>query len=263
MGAQRGRPQRQTRTRTKRRRRSARRDTLSRRAGAGLVGLLVLGVFWSAIWMYVVGGVVAAACGGLGWWLWRTDRILRGRDREWRQQDAVAAGHRSLAEVDGMSGTEFEELVAGLCRRDGCREVRRVGGSGDQGADVVGRLPDGRAMVVQCKRYTPSAVIASREVRDLLGSKVHFGADVAVFVTTTRFSKPAMDVVVGNGIVAVNRDLLGAWNSGASLPSLMGVSGYGQGDARHLARWRKTYGRKRRRPGRPLRDGPDVSGLAQ
>lgn len=247
----------------RRRRRAARRDPLSRRAGAGLAGVLVLAVFWSAIWMYVVGVVVAAALGGLGWWLWRTDRILRGRDREWRQQDAVAAGHRSLAEVDAMSGTEFEELVAALCRRDGCRAVRRVGGSGDQGADVVGRLPDGRAMVVQCKRYTPSAVIASREVRDLLGSKVHFGADVAVFVTTTRFSKQAMEVVVRNGIIAVNRDLLGLWNSGASLPSLMGVSGHGQGDARHLARWRKTYGRKRRRPGRPLRDGPDVSGLAR
>ncbi|MFF4805302.1 restriction endonuclease [Streptomyces sp. NPDC001351] len=249
--------------RGRRRRRAARRDALSRRAGAGLAGVLVLAVFWSAIWMYVVGVVVAAALGGLGWWLWRTDRILRGRDRAWRQQDAVAAGHRSLAEVDAMSGTEFEELVAALCRRDGCREVRRVGGSGDQGADVVGRLPDGRAMVVQCKRYTPSAVIASREVRDLLGSKVHFGADVAVFVTTTRFSRQAMDVVVRNGIIAVSRDLLGAWNSGASLPSLMGVSGHGQGDARHLARWRKTYGRTRRRPGRPLRDGPDVSGLAQ
>ncbi|MDF2272563.1 restriction endonuclease [Streptomyces coacervatus] len=263
MAAQRRRRQRRRRTAPVRRRRTARQDALARRAGAGLVGVLVLVVFWSAIWMYVVGVVVAAAVGGLGWWLWRTDRILRGRDRAWRQQDAVAAGRRSLAEVDAMTGTEFEELVAALCRRDGCREVRCVGGPGDQGADVVGRLPDGRAMVVQCKRYTPSSVIGSREVRELLGSKVHFGADVAVFVTTTRFSRQALEVVVKDGIVAVNRDLLGLWNSGASLSSLMGVSGSGQGDARHRARWRRTYGQKRRRPGRPLGDGPDVSGLAR
>ncbi|MET7479744.1 restriction endonuclease [Streptomyces sp. NPDC005648] len=243
--------------------RKARRDALSRRAGAGLAVVLVLALFWSAVWPYVIGIAVAATLGGLGWWMWRTDRIVRGRDREWRRQDATAAAHRSLAEVDTMSGTEFEDFVAALCRRDGCREVRRVGGSGDQGADVVGRLPDGRAMVVQCKRYTPSAVVASREVRDLLGSKVHFGADVAVFVTTTRFSGQAMDVVTRNGIVAVNRDLLGAWNSGASLPALMGLDGTGEGDARHRARRRTTYGRKRRRPGRPLRDGPDVSGLAR
>ncbi|MEU6143944.1 restriction endonuclease [Streptomyces sp. NPDC047081] len=252
------------RRKTRRRRRTRGRTLPS--GGALLLGLLVLAVFWSRIWVYVVALAALAAAGGLGWWLWRTDRLVRGRDREWRREDAVAAGHRTLAEVDGMTGTEFEDLVAALCRRDGCADVRRVGGSGDQGADVVGRLPDGRSMVVQCKRYAPSAVIASREVRDLLGSKVHFGADVAVFVTTTRFSDKAMDVVVGNGIIAVNRDLLGLWNSGASLPSLMGVNGSGQGDARHRARWRSTYGQKtrsgngreKRRPARPLRDGPDA-----
>ncbi|MGI5458681.1 restriction endonuclease [Streptomyces sp. CA-249302] len=245
--------------RRKARRRRKARGRAVPSGGGLLLGLLVLAVFWSRIWVYVVVLAAVAAVGGLGWWLWRTDRLVRGRDREWRRQDAVAAGRRTLAEVDGMTGTEFEDLVAALCRRDGCAEVRRVGGAGDQGADVVGRLPDGRTMVVQCKRYAPSAVIASREVRDLLGSKVHFGMDVAVFVTTTRFSRQAMDVVLKNGVIAVNRDLLGSWNSGASLPSLMGVNGSGQGDATHRARWRTTYGRqKRRRPGRPLRDGPDA-----
>mgnify|MGYP001078837405 CR=1 FL=1 len=70
---------------------AARRDALSRRAGAGLAGLLVPVVFWSAIWMYVVGIVVAAAVGGTAWWVWRTDRALRGRDREWREREAIAA----------------------------------------------------------------------------------------------------------------------------------------------------------------------------
>ncbi|MFI6582846.1 restriction endonuclease [Embleya sp. NPDC050493] len=42
-----------------------------------------------------------------------------------------------------MTGAQFEEPVAGLCRRDGFTEVRRVGGAGDNGADVVPlpRLP--------------------------------------------------------------------------------------------------------------------------
>ncbi|MCI3271821.1 restriction endonuclease [Streptomyces cylindrosporus] len=248
----------QRRARRRRKKRARGRGRAVPSGGGLLLGLLALAVFWSRIWVYVVVLAALAAAGALGWWLWRTDRLVRGRDRAWRRQDAVAAGHRTLAEVDGMTGTEFEDLVAALCRRDGCGGVRRVGGSGDQGADVVGRLPDGRSMVVQCKRYAPSAVVASREVRDLLGSKVHFGADVAVFVTTTRFSGQAMDVVLRNGIIALNRDLLGLWNSGASLPSLMGVNGSGQGDARHLARWRSTYGRKKRRPGRPLRGGPDA-----
>nr|WP_245997664.1 restriction endonuclease [Streptomyces armeniacus] len=210
---------------------------------AGIAMVLVLVLLWSAVWPYVVGTVLAVGVGATGWWLWRTDRMLRGGDRRWRQEEAVREGHRTLAEVDGMSGTEFEDLVAGLCRRDGCTEVRRVGGSHDNGADVVGRLPDGRAMVIQCKRYAPSSTIASRELRDLLGAKVHFGAEVAVFATTTRFSRPSEAFAVEHGILAVHRDHLGLWNNGASLSSLISVNGSGQGDARHRARWKQAYGK--------------------
>lgn len=210
-------------------------------AGGGAV-LLLLAAAWSGIWPYLLAGAVVAGLCGAGWWLWRTDRRVRGQDHAWRQADAVAAGRRTLAEIDAMTGTEFEDWVAGLCRRDGCTDVRRVGGSHDNGADVVGKLPDGRTMVIQCKRYTPRSTIASRELRDLLGARVHFGADVAVFVTTTRFSRPSEAFAVEHGILAVHRDHLGLWNNGTSLQSLLGVNGAGQGDRRHHARWKKTYG---------------------
>ncbi|WP_405526439.1 hypothetical protein OG426_29000 [Streptomyces canus] len=36
-----------------------------------------------------------------------------------------------------------------------------MGGANDNGSDVVGRLPDERTMVIQCKRYAPSSTIAS------------------------------------------------------------------------------------------------------
>jgi restriction system protein len=118
-----------------------------------------------------------------------------------------------------------------------------VGGANDNGADVVGRRPDGRSVVIQCKRYTPTSTIASRELRDLLGAKVHFGADLAVFVTTTRFSRPSEKFALHHGILAVHRDHLGLWNNGASLLSLTEVNGRGQGDSRHRARWKQAYGR--------------------
>ncbi|MFF3140533.1 restriction endonuclease [Streptomyces sp. NPDC057927] len=223
-----------------RRRREAR---LKSAAIGGGVLLVLLVMFWSAVWPYVTAAVLLGGIGAMGWWLWRTDRIVRARDRRWRQDEEVKAGRRTLAEVDGMTGTEFEELVASLCRRDGCTEVRRVGGSHDNGADVLGRLPDGRAMVIQCKRYAPSSTIASRELRDLLGAKVHFRADVVVFVTTTRFSRPSEKFAVEHGILAVHRDHLGLWNNGASLLSLSGVNGHGQGDLRHRARWKQAYGK--------------------
>ncbi|MFD8231065.1 restriction endonuclease [Streptomyces sp. NPDC059696] len=208
-------------------------------AGSSLV-LLVL--FWSTVWPYVTGVLVGGGVGTAGWWLWRTDRLVRGRDRVWRQEEAVKAGHRTLAEVDAMTGTEFEELVAHLCRRDGCTQVRRVGGANDNGADVLGRLPDGRSMVIQCKRYAPTSTIASRELRDLLGAKVHFGADVAVFVTTTRFSRPSEKFAVQHDILALHRDHLGLWNNGTPLLTLTEVNGRGQGDPHHRARWKQAYG---------------------
>ena len=93
--------------------------------GGGL--LLVLVMFWSEVWPHVVGGVLLAGLAAAGWWLWRTDRRARARDRRWRQEESVKAGRRTLAEVDATTGTEFEELVAALCRGDGYTEVRRVG----------------------------------------------------------------------------------------------------------------------------------------
>ncbi|MFF8968599.1 restriction endonuclease [Streptomyces sp. NPDC014995] len=220
-----------------RRRRVARLRAVA--VGGGLV-LVLLVVFWSVVWPYLTAAMLLGGVAAAGWWLWRTDRFLRGRDRMWRHEEAVKAGHRTLAEVDAMTGTEFEELVAGLCRRDGCTDVRRVGGANDNGADVVGRLPDGRSMVIQCKRYAPTSTIASRELRDLLGAKVHFDADLAVFVTTTRFSRPSENFALRHGILAVHRDHLGLWNNGTSLLSLSAVNGQGQGDSRHRARWKQA-----------------------
>jgi restriction system protein len=208
----------------------------------GAVALVLVVLFRASVWPYLLGALSAAAVAAIAWRLWHTDRLLRGKDRLWRQEEAVKEGRRTLAEVDAMTGTEFEELVAGLCRRDGCTEVRRVGGAGDNGADVLGRLPDGRTMVVQCKRYAPSRAIPNRELRDLLGARVHFRADVAVFVTTSRFTGPSEKFALEHDILAVHRDLLGLWNNGASLVSLGEVNGRGQGDARHRARWKKAYG---------------------
>ncbi|WP_405791394.1 restriction endonuclease [Streptomyces sp. NBC_00029] len=223
--------------------RTCREARLKASASGGAVLLAILLLFWSVIWPYVVGVLLFAAVGGGSWWLWKTDRRIRSSDRRLRHEEAVSIGHRRLSEVDLMDGTQFEDFVADLCRRDGCTEVRRVGGRGDDGADVRGRLPDGRTMVIQCKRYNPKRKISNGEVRDLLGSQVHFKAEVAVFVTTSYFSGPAERCAVQNGVVAVHRDHLGLWNNGAALLLLTEVNGAGQGDRRHRALRKNTYER--------------------
>ncbi|MBU7599413.1 restriction endonuclease [Streptomyces sp. P38-E01] len=186
--------------------------------------------------------VVGGSAGGLVWWLWRTDRLLRAGERARRDEEVREAGRRSLSEVDAMSWQEFERYVAWLCRRDGCRDVEVSGKSGDLGADVLATLPDGRRLVVQCKHYAPHRYVPSGDMQKFVGTAyLHHGADVAVFVATCTFSKPAMALAVRHGVLAVHRDLLGQWNTGSPLSELLPINGSGQGDRRHRRRWKETY----------------------
>jgi restriction system protein len=228
----------------KRRSAAARRRNNRLKALASL-GAVVAGMFlaayWRTVWPYLAALSAASVVGVAGWTLWRRDRTARQQDRVWREQDAIAAGHRTLPEVDQMTGTQFEDMVAALCRRDGCTKVIRVGGAGDNGADVKGFLPDGRSMIVQCKRYASRNAVPAREIRDLMGALQHHRAQVGVFVTTSRFTRQALQLCEQHGIWAVHRDLLGMWNKGAPLSSFPVVGGAGQGDQRHRTRWKTTY----------------------
>nr|WP_329449125.1 restriction endonuclease [Streptomyces sp. NBC_01426] len=53
--------------------------------------------------------------------------------------------------LDGLHHRQFEEAVRDLMRRDGVLDAVRVGGAGDNGADVKGTDPAGRRWVIQCK----------------------------------------------------------------------------------------------------------------
>ncbi|WP_320784283.1 restriction endonuclease, partial [Streptomyces sp. CRN 30] len=109
----------------------------------------------------------------------------------------------------------FEEAIADLCLRDACLDVEVVGGACDLGADVVGRTPDGRRMVVQCKRYADGNKVGSQDMQRFGGTcfTVH-EADVAVLVTTSDFTAPALDYARQCGIVCVDGDGLRAWTDG-------------------------------------------------
>ncbi|MGW3917476.1 restriction endonuclease, partial [Streptomyces sp. NPDC005070] len=101
-------------------------------------------------------------------------------------------------------------------RRDGCLDVDVVGGAGDLGADVVAMTPDGRSVVIQCKRYGDGNRVGSQDLQRFGGTcfTVH-GADVAVVVTTSDFTAPALDYAEQCGIVCVDGPQLQRWQEGA------------------------------------------------
>ncbi|MDQ0585197.1 restriction endonuclease [Streptomyces rishiriensis] len=111
---------------------------------------------------------------------------------------------------------EFEQAIAELCRRDGCTEVEVVGGAGDLGADVVARTPDGRVLVIQCKRYGDTHRVGSQDMQRFGGTcfPVH-GAEVAAVVTTGDFTAPAVDYARQCGIVCVDGEDLRQWREAA------------------------------------------------
>ncbi|MET7987373.1 restriction endonuclease [Streptomyces sp. NPDC005281] len=117
---------------------------------------------------------------------------------------------------EALDPDEFEQAVAELCRRDGCLDVDVVGGAGDLGADVVARTPDGRWVVIQCKRYGDGNRVGSQELQRFGGTcfTVH-GADVAVVVTTSDFTAPALDYAEQCDIVCVDGRQLRRWQEAA------------------------------------------------
>lgn len=116
---------------------------------------------------------------------------------------------------EALDPYEFEQAIAELCRRDGCLDVDVVGGAGDLGADVVGRTPDGRLVVIQCKRYCDTNRVGSQDMQRFGGTcfTVH-EADVAVVVTTSDFTAPAVEYAEQCGIVCVDGGELLRWQDG-------------------------------------------------
>ncbi|MCX2925090.1 restriction endonuclease [Streptomyces sp. NEAU-W12] len=114
-----------------------------------------------------------------------------------------------------LDPAEFEQAIAELCRRDGCLDVDVVGGAGDLGADVLARTPDGRLVVVQCKRYCDANRVGSQDMQRFGGTcfTVH-GADVAVVVTTSDFTAPAIEYAEQCGIVCMDGQELLRWQHG-------------------------------------------------
>jgi HJR/Mrr/RecB family endonuclease len=137
---------------------------------------------------------------------------VRRRRREQTRDDArVLAALRHNA----LTPTEFEHALAALCRRDGCTDVRVVGGAGDLGADVLATAPDGRRIVLQAKRYRHNRPVGSPDVQKFGGTArtIHRAEVAAVVTTATTFTPGAQAYAAKAGILLVAARDLAAWQS--------------------------------------------------
>ncbi|MEU3831069.1 restriction endonuclease [Streptomyces microflavus] len=163
----------------------------------------------------VAGAVTDAAYGIVDAGLAELDAAEAAR-AEKRLEPPEAAHPVDYAQLDPYA---FEEAVAELCRRDGCADAEVVGGAGDLGADVLATTPDGRRLVVQCKRYGPDNRAGSQDLQRFGGTcyAVH-GADIALVVSTGGFTEPALDYAEQCAILCYGPEELAVWSEGGAPP---------------------------------------------
>lgn len=201
-----------------------------RRGGQGkdAAGLLVAAALASVLvpqarrWLELHGSGIAAvavAAMGAGVLILLLTKAVRRGLSAWAGRLRRPEGW-NIRYLDGLHHTEFEEAVRDLMRRDGARDAVRVGGAGDNGADVKATDPAGRRWVIQCKHRQDGAAGAAVGTPDLhvlngTGRPVH-GGDVVVLVTNGRFTGPAREFARSQRLHLVDRSLLDRWAAGSA-----------------------------------------------
>lgn len=122
----------------------------------------------------------------------RFDTTDEVSDISWR--DAL------LTRLHQLTPTGFEEFVLLLLREHGL-ELTRVGGSGDEGIDGIGRAPISAVLssrvAVQAKRYNPDGKPIGRDTVALFQRDAQTkGAERAILVTLGRFTEPARKAAI-------------------------------------------------------------------
>jgi restriction system protein len=137
----------------------------------------------------------------------------------------LAELERNVETADHLTGAQFEQWVARLMRHTGFTAVTVCGRAGDQGADITARAPDGRMTVVQCKRYARGNAVGAPEIYKFAGTaRAIHAAQLAVMVTTSRFTQPAKRDAPRLRVLLIDRAALAAWAADHALPTPMNGS---------------------------------------
>ncbi|WP_116209850.1 restriction endonuclease [Streptomyces olivoreticuli] len=169
-------------------------------------------------WPFVL--ALALPAGALG--IWRITRTMYGRRRD---AERLATLRVTLAEFDAMDDRQFEYALRNLLARDGW-PARRVGGGGDQAADVIGDHRQRGRIVVQAKHTRVGGKVGSSVMYAVKGTAgpVH-RADHSVVVTNGTFTRDAMAWGDQHGVHWVDRERLRRWaEGGTALHELLGLS---------------------------------------
>ncbi len=135
------------------------------------------------------------------WWVLLVPAAAMLAKLVWLRRRHQRLARAGLAQIDGMSGAEFEDFAALLYGRLGY-EVAQTPRQGDRGADLVLTGDQGRE-VVQLKRS--GRVVGVQAVQEVVASRAWYQADRAVVLTNSTFTAAARELAAANQVELLDR----------------------------------------------------------
>lgn len=137
--------------------------------------------------------------------LWIVSRIIRSITKEQKPVPETIKEKVTMQKIDEMSGSDFEKLCAYLLRKNDFTQIEFIGGSGDQGVDIVA-YKDGKKYAVQCKRYNKK--VNNKPVQEVFAGKSCHNCDEAIVITNNHFTPGAIEAATATGVLLWDRDKL-------------------------------------------------------
>ena len=166
--------------------------------------------------------------------------VMVGYPLWWRRHRShlrLAREINDLADVMRLRPEDFEALIAIVLAHMGWTDITRVGGPGDLGADIIAIDPEGRRVVVQCKRYATDHKVTSPNLQTAMGARELHRADRLLLVTSSEYTGPALDTAARHG------DTIELWNGPIVADLIDQVRALHNQDGQAGSRWGRTVAR--------------------
>ncbi len=107
--------------------------------------------------------------------------------------------------IDTLSGPQFEQYTAKILIQNGYSNVKVLGGSGDQGVDIIAEK-DGLRYAIQCKCYASN--LGNTPVQEVHAGKGYYNCHVAAVLTNRYFTTGAKELAEKCGVLLWDRAFL-------------------------------------------------------
>lgn len=135
------------------------------------------------------------------------EKEVRKQENQSKTLQEIVGRDRSLDRIHYMEGWEFEQFMAKVLRDSGYA-VESTPLSGDQGVDILLGTDDGK-IAVQLKRYTRP--VGNKAVQEVLAGRVHYAAQEAWVITTSSFTKSAVELARSTNVRLIDGNELREW----------------------------------------------------